>query len=417
MRTATVGVLAASALTAQAILLPPGVAAEGGWDSPFAIDTQSSQIKLPCPECVSTTPQENTEAEGSDDIVWIQGGSNDVLLNFSIEHANTLSLNGYILFPPALDHHDKPKPTISQVPSSSSLIEIKEAAVPVREIQVSGHSVFVNEEFVSPVGDSVVRLTYQLISIDNHPVSVPGAEIVMLKSAGGELMILNVEPAPKHRSIFDSLPPHAVDAGAPTAPKKCDSPLMCKFNDMISSVGNSLDSAFKDVKVGMPRIKGGCYGKKLPGHLKPGFRMHGSEQEGRPEHHHGRPPMMPGMHPHGPPHHPHHGHHGHHRHHGHHGMHSLVEGFLMVLIPVMAGITMGMTVSLIGMLIGRLISFLWIKFARGGERGYASVAQEESEAEEAIVDEKAISTKIEMEDSLPKYEDAPAYEEVQSERR
>ncbi|GAB7343541.1 hypothetical protein MBLNU457_1551t1 [Dothideomycetes sp. NU457] len=406
MRSATVGVLAASALTAQAILLPPGVATESGWNSPFAIDTTNSQIKLPCPECVPTTSQEKIENEGSDDIISIQGGAMDVLLNFSIEDAHTLSLNGYPLFS---DGHLDPslgrsRPVISQVPSSASLIEIKEAAVPVQTLQVTKDGVVARIEPASPSGDAVVRVTYEIFWIDGHIVTVPGAEVTMLKSAEGELMILNVEPAPKHRSIFDSLPPHDSDAGAP-APKKCND-LVCKLNDMMSHVGNSIDSAFKDFKAGAPKMKGGCHGRK------PGFTTHGTKEDGRPGRHHGRPPKMPGMHPHG-----HHGPHGHHRHHGHHMMHRIVHRVLSILVPIFVGMTMGFVATAIGMAIGRLISFLWIKFVRGGQRGYASVAQEESDVEEAVVDEKTVCTKTEVDEPLPTYEDAPAYEEVQSEQK
>ena len=59
----------------------------------------------------------------------------------------------------------------------------------------------------------------------------------------------------------------------------------------------------------------------------------------------------------------------------------------MVLTPIFFGITMGMAVSLLGMLVGRLISFLWIKFVRGGQRGYASVQMSEEAAEKAEVEE------------------------------
>jgi hypothetical protein len=76
----------------------------------------------------------------------------------------------------------------------------------------------------------------------------------------------------------------------------------------------------------------------------------------------------------------------------------------------MAGITMGMFVSLIGMLVGRLISFLWIKFGRGGQRGYASVAQTEQDTESAEKGIVLLENDVD-EESLPKYEDAPAYDE------
>ena len=81
----------------------------------------------------------------------------------------------------------------------------------------------------------------------------------------------------------------------------------------------------------------------------------------------------------------------------------------MILIPVMAGVTMGMTVSLIGMLVGRLIAFVWIKFRRGGQRGYASVTQDEDETEVAEKGEIHLLTS----EPLPVYEEAPAYEETE----
>jgi len=71
---------------------------------------------------------------------------------------------------------------------------------------------------------------------------------------------------------------------------------------------------------------------------------------------------------------------------------------------------MGMVVSIIGMATGRLIAFLWIKFRRGGQRGYASVAQDDAETESMekgaveLVDEKH------SDEQLPEYEAAPAYE-------
>jgi hypothetical protein len=80
----------------------------------------------------------------------------------------------------------------------------------------------------------------------------------------------------------------------------------------------------------------------------------------------------------------------------------------------MAGITMGMFVSLIGMLVGRLISFLWIKFGRGGQRGYASVAQSEQDTESAEKGIVLVENDVD-EEPLPKYEDAPSYDEKHQE--
>ncbi|KAK4542505.1 hypothetical protein LTR36_006757 [Oleoguttula mirabilis] len=214
---------------------------------------------------------------------------------------------------------------------------------------------------------------------------------------------------------------------------------LCKLKAMIES---KIDQAMTS-RPGPPRQKGGCNGRKgphgmdLPGHIKPHFNRPGQEdrphheagpdemdrpdyeagpdamdrpdheagpdemdrpdQEDRPKYHHGRPHHMR----------PHGEHHGHHRHHhffGHHFLHSFAKGLVAVLIPVMAGITVGMTVSLLGLVVGRLIGFVWIKFARGGRRGYASVAQQELVAEEG--ENKDV---IAVMEAPPVYEDSPAY--------
>lgn len=77
-----------------------------------------------------------------------------------------------------------------------------------------------------------------------------------------------------------------------------------------------------------------------------------------------------------------------------------------MLIPVVAGISVGLAVSLLGLIVGRVISALWIKCSRSGERSV--VRREEDDIEEGkglmLVDDLD-------EEALPPYEDAPAYEE------
>jgi hypothetical protein len=80
-------------------------------------------------------------------------------------------------------------------------------------------------------------------------------------------------------------------------------------------------------------------------------------------------------------------------------------GIVAILIPVMAGIFVGLTVSMVGLLVGKMIGWFWMKFVRGGKRGYASVALDEETAESAT-DKK----EIEHAEPLPVYEDAPPYE-------
>ena len=173
---------------------------------------------------------------------------------------------------------------------------------------------------------------------------------------------------------------------------------------------SAVEDKISGFKPGMPHAFGGCGGRrphKLPGHIRPHFDKpeDGERPDRRPHHGPGSHP-----HPHHGPHGPHGFHHGPHHHRHHHFFGRFVRAFIAVLIPVMAGITMGMFVSLIGMLVGRLISFLWIQFRRGGQRGYASVAQSENDAETAGKD-LVIVEEVVDEEPLPKYEDAPAYNE------
>nr|POF22118.1 hypothetical protein CFP56_36205 [Quercus suber] len=135
----------------------------------------------------------------------------------------------------------------------------------------------------------------------------------------------------------------------------------------------------------------------LPSHIKgPKFHM-GSQLD---ESNSGRPEFSFQSHLHKGSHQRHH--------HGHGFFHAFVKGFIAVLIPVMAGVTVGMAVSFVGLAFGRLITFLWIKFVRGGRRGYASVALTDDIAESGDVK----SADFVGTDAPPMYEDAPKYEDV-----
>lgn len=76
-----------------------------------------------------------------------------------------------------------------------------------------------------------------------------------------------------------------------------------------------------------------------------------------------------------------------------------------MLIPVVAGISVGLAVSLLGLLVGRVISALWMRCSRSGER---DVVREEESVEEG---KGLMLVGEEDEEALPPYEDAPAYEE------
>ncbi|KAG9630473.1 hypothetical protein KCU86_g10632, partial [Aureobasidium melanogenum] len=321
----------------------------------------------------------------------------DVLFNFTIDgNDKDLLLNGVKVYPVdgtfAFD-----EPTVGQIQSSASLADIKNNPEQITPLRVSSAGMRVHEETISAVNDVLVTINYHVGELESQPMALDAVDLKLLKGADGSLMIISVDAAP---------PKHV--AGAHFAPgkpsKECGMlpAALCKWK-------SAVEDKISNFKPGMPHAFSGCGGRKpphkLPGHIRPHFEMH-PDVDARPDRHH---PHGPGAHPrphhgpHGPHHRPHH-----HRH--HHFLPAFVHAFVAVLIPVMAGVTMGMVVSLIGMLVGRLISFLWIKFGRGGQRGYASVAQSEQDTENAEKGVVVVESNVD-EEPLPKYEDAPAYDE------
>lgn len=397
----TVGALAALSLGANAVLLPPGISKISDSRNEavgFAIDPKSQAVKVHCSGCAFPSPQqESVQEKGDDDIVWIQGGSKDVVFNFSVaDNDKDLLLNGVKFYP--VDTFMMSEPTVGQVHSSSSLADIKKNPEQVTPLRVSAAGMKVHKETISPANDMLVSINYQIHELESQSMAVDGVELKLLEGEDGKLMIISADATPMN-------PPFGISPSTP-ADKECSMlpAALCKWKSVV-------EDKISGFKPGMPHAFGGCGGRRprpphrLPGHIRPHFDKPALDGD-RPMHPHG-----PGAHPHPhPPHGPHGMHHGpqHHRH--HHFFPALMRAFIAVLIPVMAGITMGMFVSLIGMLVGRLISFLWIKFGRGGQRGYASVAQSD-EATESAEKGVIIIEDIADEEPLPKYEDAPAYDE------
>ncbi|KAF4548286.1 Hypothetical protein D9617_29g006620 [Elsinoe fawcettii] len=408
------GVVAAtSALTAQAMLIPPGVQSTGEPMEVTVVNSEWQAIKLPCPECVFPTKQGEVEESAEGDMMWIQGGANSLLLNIStIYGGHAVGLDNYPLYPPLASFA---KAKVDMIRADSSMVSLVDGSANRMQVTVSADSSMAKEEVVSPDADSVVRVQYQIMSIDNHPVTVDGVEVTALKRKDGKMALLNVEPIPKANSIFDSLPTPVGTDPSTYGPKLCSLPApICHFRDV-------LEAKIKEVQSKLPtkltfHKKPGCHGRKgarphmgpdgvkLPTHRRPPHfqNLDGPQPPHRPDGHRGKPWM------HGRPHHHHFGGPYHRHHHG--GFHRALQGVLFVLVPIFLGITMGMLVSLIGMIVGRLIAFVWMRFVRGGRRGYASVRLNEEEAE---AEEKDDAESV-MSEPLPVYEDAPAYEEKES---
>lgn len=395
------------ALGASAFLLPPNLVAESDSKAaslPFvSTDAKNQVLELPCSSCAFAAPagEEAVDAIG-DDLFSIQGGAKNLILNFTIsEDGGALELNKVPIYPADRSFETAGNEwKVLQVPASTEVKALENGEKQGVPLHISGSGTKVSN-IMSYHGDEIIPIKWQLLSLENQPMTVDEVAIQLIKTEEGELLILSAEHI--EENMLDSLPPMIFGPPPPPhgpTPKECKSlpaPL-CRF---VHAMGEKIEDV-KHSKLGKFGKFGGCHGRKgprphhMPGHIKPHLGFAGHDE--RPYGHHGGPPhhMRP------------HGHRGHH-HHRHHFMHAFLKGFVAVLIPVMAGIFVGLTVSIVGLVVGRVIGWLWIHLVRGGKRGYASVAQDEEEEEGEAQKVYAHADELEA-DAPPLYEDAPPYE-------
>ena len=401
------------ALGASAFLLPPNlVPKEKAASLPFVSTNAKNQVlELPCSSCAFPAPKSEEHADSiGDQLFSIRGGANNLILNFTIsEDGTTLELNKVPIYPAERSFENAGSEwKILQVPASVEIDALENGEVQGTPLHISGSGTKVSN-IMSYHGDEIIPIKWQLLSLENEPMTVDEVAIQLIKTEEGELLILSVEHIDEN--MLDSLPPmlfgpppppHHHPHGPPQRECKSLPGPVCR---LVHAMEDRVEM-MKHSRFGQFGMKGGCHGRKgprphhMPGHIKPHLPFGGSDE--RPHGHHGTPHHMR---PHG-----HHGHHGHH-HHRHHYMHSFFKGFVAIMIPVMAGIFFGLLTSIVGLVLGRFIGWLWIRVVRDGKRGYASVAQDDAAAEEDDSAEKAYAHADELEaDAPPMYEDAPAYE-------
>ncbi|TKA22777.1 hypothetical protein B0A50_07879 [Salinomyces thailandicus] len=453
----SVGITAACVLGASAFIIPQGIAPASLDKVPdelaaTVINPKNQNLILPCSDCVFPTKSQTENVEDEDGTFWIQGGANSLVLNFTVsDDGQRLQLNGGDIYPPHFqqDGWFEQQPVyVKQVPAQAGLADVKSGAIKSTDLEVTAYGIKEGDKQALPLGDMVVPLKFEIFGLENQFIrGVDEVALSLLKLDGGELLIMEASrvvdgkshpdntdsfpvppPPPPHLGdedfdFFSPPPPPAPFRASPHngpnafKPKECNMlpQSLCKLAAMVES---KIDAMMPQGPPSRFR-KGGCHGrkgphtKKLPGHIRPHFVRPGFEdhEDGmRP--HHGRPHHMR---PHGK----HHGPHAHYAHpHGHgHGhfraqfLHAFAKGLVALLIPVMAGITVGMFVSLVGLVFGRLIAYLWIRLARGGRRGSASASLQAIVLEEGEAEDKSLIAEMDAE-ALPRYEDAPAYEEV-----
>ena len=402
------GTAALFALVAHALILPPGIAStssDGDFLASSILDPKNRLIQLPCPSCAFSPKSEKVQAEeGDDDLFWITGAAHDIVLDFCVsDDGERLELYGESIYPPQLHRDALIKGEhlyVSQVPASASNVDIVSGEARSAAVEVTSSGWKTESEVpASPNGDVIIQMKFQILALEGQPMQLDEVEVQMLKTGEGELLILRLDshqssiliPLPSHPKP-GIMPPPLPELNVPEVEGCGILPLpICRFKNMFEAKIEAMRGG---------KMPGPCPGAHrsshhLPSHVKPHFSF-GDEST---LDHHGRPHHVR---PWGRPH--------HHHDHKHSAVHSFVRSVFAVLIPVMAGISAGLLVSLTGLLIGRLVGFVCMKVSSNDrQHDPDSDARHQLTAEEG----KMLLHEDDDTESLPAYEDAPAYEETE----
>lgn len=401
----SVGFVAACALGASALILPPGIAPANSDDDgslPSIVNPKNQLIQLPCPACAfSSKSQSSANTKHFDDLFWIQGDANDILVNFTIsDDGQALQLNGKSIYAPTLHRTAliSSEPLyVHQVPASASEFEIESGKAKKVPLEITSVGLSTEAEVrASPEGDVIVQLQLNIMGIEGVFMQFDGVRIHLLKSKAGEFLILRLDVVPNE--VFSPFP--GLPESAPSPPPDMRMPEMkecqmlptslCKFRNMI-------EAKIDDMRHGPPQPPPVGFHHPPPHDLPPHINPHNldlpppppSSRQGKPHH----------MRPHG-------GYRHRHGHRGHHGYPSFTRSVISILIPVVAGITVGLFVSLMGLLAGRLVGYCWLRLFPSKRRS-SRRSRRSRRAEEG-----RIALPREIKEPLPPYEDAPAYEDA-----
>lgn len=401
------GIVAATCvLGANAILLPPGVNSIDDSLSFHAEAAESQIVRVPCSECAFASKAVHVEGdEDGDDALRIQGGAHDILLNFTTSHDSCrLELNGATIFPPEAWSKGE-LVVVHQVPAVGEDVKTP--------LEVTSSGLFM--DYAQPAQEeqsALVTLRYTILGLEKQLMQLHAVKIELLK-VGDELLILHAgvddaaddEPTQhgpsRSRPHAGGPPPYGAPPYGPPPGFSQDCKMLpapiCRFKHMLETkIAHMRHRKPCSDQASSPRGHG-------PPHRRPS-RPHGPAHYGeRPDSRHGRPHHMR----------PWHRHHGHHHHGQRHWLSAFSHGFIAVLIPVVAGISVGLSVSLLGLAIGRIITFVWNTCSQRQARASGDWSKVDDSVEEGkglmLADEDG-----DDEERPPAYEDAPAYYEVAS---
>ncbi|KAF2104507.1 hypothetical protein NA57DRAFT_70712 [Rhizodiscina lignyota] len=391
MAARSLGLAATLALAANAFLLPPDLSitdikADSDLSTWTLLDPSSQALLVPCEGCKTTSSEEN-----------------NLFMNISVgSQPGTLELGGKVFYPPTqfIGSQAGESPYVLEVPPEVTLADIRNdfSAYSENDASVTGWGFSASRSETTEDGDEILHMTLNIHMINMQRVNVPTVDLQVLKRTNGEMMIVasKVNDFKKHIEGSDN--------------EECDGPL-CEWRQFLEDKLHGIVESMP--KIGKPFGKGctkGTEGMKEMDSTRPPTNMHhgpnshhdGSHRRPMGEHggHHGRPHGM---------------HHGKHYPHPklHRFLHRLGKFVVAVAVPILVGIAAGVATYAIGMVIGCAIALIWIKFRRGGRRGYAKVAEDEDQ-----VVPKDIETDGEPRESFdsapPVYEETPAYEEKET---
>lgn len=385
MAARSLGLALAAAAAADAFLLPPSMSAEGvepDLSTWTLVDPNSHLLIVPCQGC---------KVDGSAD-------DSNLLLNLTVgAQPGTIELGGEVVYPvDPFDMHSNPK--VLEVAPDTSVADIIDdmAKYSANEDVITGWMFGSFSEKISDAGDEILTVSLDIQSIGSGHVTVPHVEFKILKNPENHMMILS--------SSYTEFEPGT------TSTEECTT-AFCSFRqaikdrlDRLSGIAASFPKGFRP---GCHKGKGAHKGTRPPVNLHHGPNSHHDGANRQPLYEDGK--FKQG-------HKPFRGHHGHRLdHHAHHNkfhrfMHRFYKLFIAVALPIVIGIVAGVLTYAIGMVIGCSIALIWIKFRRGGRRGYDSVALDEDDVVTKEVDIHD-TPRESFESAPPVYEHAPAYEE------
>ncbi|KAK8176505.1 hypothetical protein BC567DRAFT_263708 [Phyllosticta citribraziliensis] len=294
------------------------------------VDPTSQLLTLDCAGCPFA-------GSTDEDLVWVQGIENSLLLNFSVVHDHAVELNGIQLYPPTFDTLPQPIP-VYQVRADIPLTDIRAniGKYTDKALRLSSYMLEIDPSITGSSGNELVPMTLQLSSLEAHHINVPALSIKLIKHPEGQVSILPITTA---APIGESTPQQN--------DKECKNwPVLCKWRLHEGPPSRHASQAFSTPDTS-PEME--------------------SDDE--------RPPHRSGNNGNNEP---FHGPHGIMRHHRHGPLARFIHLVSRIMVPIVIGIAFGALTYATGWLVGSLMAFIWLKFNR--RSGYESVALDEEDA-------------------------------------